>query len=195
MPKKRKILKLVDEAIAKIGSPTPRQVALVGVLKLACDNENLKTMFESYRQEYGVNYNNTLARFWLRQKSQYHEALAEMKRGQKVGHWIWFIFPQLRDFDCFEACFYGILNQEEANAYLANSFLGPRLREVTMVLLSHSDKPIETIMGSELDEKRLRSSMTLFDVVSPNDIFAQVLDTFFNGERDPMTLKYLAMNL
>ena len=50
-------------------------------------------------------------------------------------------------------------------------------------------------MGGELDAMKLRSSMTLFDAASPNNIFAQVLDVFFNGERDPMTLKLLAMNL
>ena len=194
-PQRRKILRLVDEAMKKIGSPTSRQIALVNVLRIACANEGYRTAFESYRQEYGVNYDNTLIRFWLRQRPLYHEVLLELKRGQKVEYWDRSIFPQLRDFDCIEACYYGIINQEEAKAYLANSILGPRLREVTEAVLTHFDKPIETIMGSKQNAMRLRSSMTLFDAVSPNDIFAQVLNVFFNGERDYMTLKYLAMKL
>lgn len=133
-----------------------------------------------------------LNRFLDAQRFSYETGLAELRRGRKTGHWIWFIFPQMKGLGHSPmANYYGISSLEEARAYLEDAVLGTHLREVTTAVLSHPSADIAEMMGGGLDAMKLRSSMTLFDVVSPNDIFAQVLDTFYGGERDPLTLELL----
>lgn len=134
---------------------------------------------------------NGLERFIEAQNSYntYKTALHEMQNGQKRSHWIWFIFPQLKGFGhSYNSHYYGIDDEEETKAYLNHPVLGKRLRKITSVLLSHKDEDIVTLMGSYIDAIKLRSSMTLFDAISPNDIFAQVLDAFFDDKRDDKTL-------
>ena len=63
-------------------------------------------------------------------------------------------------------------------------------REITSALLAHDDKPIAEILGA-LDVAKLHSSMTMFDAISPNDIFGAVLTTFYSNERDEKTLEIL----
>lgn len=119
----------------------------------------------------------------------YETALQEMKDGQKRSHWIWFVFPQLKGFGhSYNSRYYGIDDAEEAKSYLNHPVLGKRLREITTVLLTHTDEEVVTLMGSCIDAIKLRSCMTLFDTISPNDVFAQVLDAFFDGKRDGKTL-------
>lgn len=125
----------------------------------------------------------------------YETALQEMKAGQKRSHWIWYIFPQLKGFGhSYNSRYYGIDDVEEAKSYLNHPVLGKRLREITTVLLSHTDEDVVTLMGSYIDAIKLRSCMTLFDVISPNDIFAQVLDAFFDGKRDGKTLTKIGID-
>lgn len=129
-----------------------------------------------------------LERFVKMQEYDYATALEEMKRGHKESHWIWYIFPQLRGLGhSSNSWIYGIADAEEAKAYLDHPVLGKRLREITTAVLSHHGEDIYQIMGSGIDGIKLCSSMTLFDAVSPNDIFAQVLATFFGGKRDVRT--------
>ena len=119
----------------------------------------------------------------------YRQALREMKAGRKTSHWIWFIFPQLKGLGhSYNSIYYGIESLKEAEDYLADPVLGKRLREITSEVLSHKDDDILVIMGSGIDAKKFRSSMTLFDAVCPNDIFAEALEAFFSGQRDPRTL-------
>ena len=130
-----------------------------------------------------------LERFVKMQEYDYAAALNEMKRGHKESHWIWYVFPQLRGFGhSSNSWIYGIADIDEAKAYLSHPILGKRLREITTALLPHKEKNVDQLMGSHVDGTKLLSSMTLFDAVSPNDIFAQVLTTFFNGKRDNRTL-------
>ena len=119
--------------------------------------------------------------------SGYERALEEMKQGQKRGHWIWYIFPQLRGLGFSDmAQYYGICGKQEAREYLQHPVLGARLREITEAILLHAGQTTaEDLMNGEIDAMKLRSSMTLFDSVSPDDIFADVLDVFFDGERCP----------
>lgn len=78
-----------------------------------------------------------MERFLTAQENTYDEALAEIRNGQKVGHWMWFIFPQLRGLgESYESDYYGIANLEEAKTYLNHEILGNRLREITAELLS-----------------------------------------------------------
>ncbi len=123
----------------------------------------------------------------------YCRALQEVKAGQKRSHWIWYIFPQLKGFGhSYNSQYYGIDDIEEAKAYLGHPVLGKRLREITKVLLTHADEEAVMLMGSHIDAIKLRSSMTLFDVVSPNDVFDKVLEAFFDGRKDKRTLAKLA---
>ncbi len=132
-----------------------------------------------------------LQRFVVAQENAYEHALQEMRRGSKWGHWIWYIFPQLKGLGhSYNSDFYGISGLDEASAYLAHPILGRRLREITEVLLTHSDKPAEAIF-TEIDAMKVRSSMTLFDAVCPNDVFEQVLCQFYDGRKDRRSLSLL----
>ena len=120
----------------------------------------------------------------------YNQALREMKAGRKTTHWMWFIFPQLKELGrSYNSIYYGIESLKEAEDYLADPVLGKRLREITSAVLSHKDDDILAIMGSRIDAKKFRSSMTLFDAVSHGDVFAEALEAFFGGQRDPRTLQ------
>ncbi len=125
--------------------------------------------------------------------SGYAQALQEMQEGAKHGHWIWYIFPQLRGLGHSDnANFYGIEDLEEAREYLKHPVLGARLREITEVTLGHADdRLVIELMGSDIDVLKLKSSMTLFDKACPNDIFSDMLDAFFDGERCRRTIKML----
>ena len=129
-----------------------------------------------------------LERFVEAQKSDYDIALREIRKGVKRSHWIWFVFPQMASLGfSYNARFYGISCIDEARAYLAHPILGKRLRQITEVLLQHKGKDVLSIFGS-IDTLKVCSCMTLFDAVSPDDVFRQVLETFYNDERDLQTL-------
>jgi uncharacterized protein (DUF1810 family) len=133
-----------------------------------------------------------LNRFLGAQESYYVDALREIKQGYKQSHWIWFIFPQMRGLGRSPmAENYGIKSIEEARAYLEEPILKKRLIEISSALLKHKGKSTAYEILGTLDAIKVRSSMTLFDHVMPNAIFADVLDAFYNGERDVMTLELL----
>lgn len=121
----------------------------------------------------------------------YKQALEEVKSEKKINHWIWYIFPQLR---CLgrssRAHYYGIADKAEAERYLNNQILGSRIRQITEALLAHKGKTALEIFG-ETDTVKVRSCMTMFDYLSPNDIFSEVLDTFYESKRCERTLKVL----
>jgi uncharacterized protein (DUF1810 family) len=122
----------------------------------------------------------------------YPDALAELRRGRKKSHWMWFVFPQLRGLG-FSAMAerYGIASLEEARAYLAHPVLGPRLLECAEALAATEGRTAEAILGP-VDAVKLRSSMTLFLAADPaSDVFRNVLDRFFGGSADPRTLDRL----
>ena len=105
----------------------------------------------------------------------YQRALEEMQRGHKTSHWIWYIFPLGHS---TYSQYYGLADTDESRTFLANPCLNQRLREITNALLIHKDRNIEHLMGGSIDALKLKSSMTLFDVISPNDIFSKVIDVF-----------------
>lgn len=129
--------------------------------------------------------------------SGYKQAFDEMKNGGKCSHWIWYIFPQITGLGrSGMAQRYAITDIEEAKAYLNHPVLGDRLREITNVVLSYSkDETPMAFMGSSIDALKLKSSMTLFDIISPNDIFGKVLDKFYGGERDSKTTDIIHIKL
>ena len=134
----------------------------------------------------------SLSRFLEAQDSRfagYQQALTEIKNGYKSGHWIWYIFPQMKDLGYSDLSkFYGITSLKEAQEYMKNETLSGRLREITNALLKHTDTRAEDILGY-VDAMKVKSSMTLFDIVCPNDIFEEVLQQFYGGERCGRTLK------
>ena len=133
-----------------------------------------------------------LDRFVFAQADIYSQALAELRAGRKQSHWMWFVFPQIAGLGRSPtAMFYAIASAAEARAYLAHPLLGSRLAECTSAILAHRDRSAEAIFGP-VDAMKLKSSMTLFEAVAGDPApFASVLDTFFDAERDPATLKLL----
>lgn len=135
-----------------------------------------------------------LARFIEAQESpygSYQQALQEIREGRKRNHWVWYIFPQLRGLGySYNANFYGIADRDEAARYLQHPVLGTRLREITCALLQHRGTEAEDILGS-IDALKGCSCMTLFDVISPNDLFAEVLADFYADQRCTRTQEML----
>ena len=133
-----------------------------------------------------------LSRFVAAQAPVYGQALAELRRGRKESHWMWFVFPQLAGLGRSPtAQFYAIESLEEARSYLAHPLLGPRLAECTEAALRHRGLDAEEIFGS-IDAIKFRSSMTLFEAAGGScDLFAPALSAFFGGARDPATLGLL----
>ena len=125
-----------------------------------------------------------LERFVKAQAAHYAQALSELAAGRKTSHWIWFVLPQLRGLGRSQMAHeYGLDGRAEAEAYLAHPLLGGRLRECVRAMLAHADRSAASILG-DVDALKLRSCLTLFDAVSPGDVFAQALDAFYGGQRD-----------
>lgn len=132
-----------------------------------------------------------LQRFVDAQNADYEMALSEIKKGRKRSHWIWYIFPLFKEFaHSHIAEYYGIEDKGEAEAYLLHPILGIRIRRISEALLQHRGKDVKDIFG-DLDAGKVRSCMTMFDYISPNDVFGQVLDTFYGGKRGGRTLRVL----
>lgn len=132
-----------------------------------------------------------LERFLTAHQYNYENALREITDGRKRTHWIWFIFPQLAVLGrSANAKYYGISGYDEAEAYLEHPILGARLREITMALLQHRGESAVDIFG-DIDAVKVRSCITLFDAVSPDDIFQEVLDAFYGGTYDKKTLDFM----
>ena len=133
-----------------------------------------------------------LSRFISAQKDIYNRILAELKRGQKLTHWMWFVFPQLDGLGrSTTAKRYAIKSREEAQAYLNHPLLGTRLFECTEAVFVTEGKSVAEIFGYP-DDLKLKSSMTLFsDIAEPDSLFVGVLDKYFQGERDLKTLQLL----
>lgn len=134
-----------------------------------------------------------LERFVAAQETVYAAALAELQAGRKQTHWMWFVFPQLRGLGLSQtASFYGLASLDEARAYLAHPVLGRRLEACTRAVLAQEGRTAHAIFGSP-DDLKLRSSMTLFDRADGRDgnPYRAVLDRFFAGAADPLTLDLL----
>ena len=117
--------------------------------------------------------NPMLGRFIRAQDKTYAVALAELKAGRKRGHWIWWVFPQMRGLGTSEySVFYGVVNEAEALAYLQHPVLSARYRECVAVVHGHLCQgrvdPL-MLMGSEVDVMKLRSSLGLFLKASGKD--------------------------
>jgi uncharacterized protein (DUF1810 family) len=132
-----------------------------------------------------------LQRFVDAQAPVYRQVIEELSYGRKRTHWMWFIFPQIAGLG-FSAMaqHFAIGSHAEAVAYLEHDLLGPRLLESTRLVLAVSEKPITEILGSP-DDMKFRSCMTLFDVVSQREIFAEAIAAFYPDGKDRATFGIL----
>jgi uncharacterized protein (DUF1810 family) len=130
---------------------------------------------------------NSLERFTKAQERMYQYAVSEMKDGEKQGHWMWFIFPQIKGLGRSDtAMYYAIQSLDEAKEYLQHPILGARLIECCQILIGIEGKTASDIFDY-IDALKLKSSMTLFQAASPNPIFQQVLDKYYSGQKDEKT--------
>ena len=134
-----------------------------------------------------------LQRFVTAQDPVFTTVLAELRDGRKRSHWMWFIFPQLRDLGRSPtAQFYGIVSLDEARAYLAHPILGPRLDQATEAVLTVQGRTLHQIFGSP-DDLKFRSSMTLFAQAAEErgDLYRRALERYCDGRSDEATLTLL----
>jgi uncharacterized protein (DUF1810 family) len=133
-----------------------------------------------------------LERFVDAQKPVFEQVCAELRRGRKTGHWMWFIFPQIRGLGSSETSrYFAISSREEAKAYLDHPVLGPRLRECTRLVTDIPDRSIDRIL-SYPDNLKFQSLMTLFaHAAQENEIFLDALHKYFGGAFDPQTIARL----
>ncbi len=127
-------------------------------------------------------------RFVMEQDRDYETVLAELRRGRKTSHWIWFIFPQIAGLGrSAMSQHFAIASLDEARAYLAHPVLGARLRECVGILLAIEVRSADEIFGP-LDAMKVRSSMTLFHRAAPDEPkFRLVLERFYDGIADAAT--------
>jgi len=126
------------------------------------------------------------------QADAYDQALAELKRGRKTSHWMWFVFPQIAGLGhSAMARFYAIESLDEARAYLAHPVLGPRLIACVQAVNALQGRTAHAVFGSP-DDMKFRSSLTLFAKAAPEEVvFAEALAKYFGGRLDEMTLERL----
>jgi uncharacterized protein (DUF1810 family) len=135
-----------------------------------------------------------LERFVEAQAEVLVRVYAELRAGQKLSHWMWFVFPQIRGLGASEmAMRYAISGREEARGYLDHKVLGPRLQECAGIVVGLEGRTIEEIFGYP-DDLKFHSSMTLFaEVANPSEwVFEKALMKYFGGETDEATLARLS---
>jgi len=131
-------------------------------------------------------------RFVDAQDPLWDDVRTELRAGDKRTHWMWFVFPQLAGLGTSDKNRrYAIPDLDAAREYLAHPVLGPRLLEVTELLLAHPDRTALEVLHSP-DDRKLRSSMTLFGRADPDQpLFGQVLDQWYRGVEDRETVSRL----
>jgi uncharacterized protein (DUF1810 family) len=133
-----------------------------------------------------------LDRFVQAQAPMIERVQGELAAGRKTSHWMWFVFPQLKSLGrSSTARHYGLASLDEARAYWRHPVLGPRLQHCTTLVLAVPGRSAHEIFGSP-DDLKFRSCCTLFERAAPEaTVFAQALQRFYGGERDPLTLQAL----
>jgi uncharacterized protein (DUF1810 family) len=147
------------------------------------------------RRETDMSDSFNLKRFLDAQEPAIEGVWAELRHGRKVGHWMWFIFPQLKGLGhSGMAQKFGVSSKAEAAAYLAHPILGSRLIECTRLVNGIEGRLIEEIFG-DVDTLKFRSSMTLFaQVARDNNVFVEALRKYFAGQADQLTLDRLELS-
>ena len=133
-----------------------------------------------------------LDRFVEAQSSNYEDALAELRAGNKQSHWSWYVFPQIRGLGSSPMSVrYAIGSRAEASAFLSHPVLGTRLRECVKAMMAHRGLSANRILG-DIDAQKFRSCLTLFAQVAPSEsLFNDALKMYFHGIPDSMTISML----
>ena len=134
----------------------------------------------------------SLERFVTAQARDFDTALEEIEHGRKRSHWMWYVFPQIQGLGMSStAQYYSIKDLQEARDFLAHPVLGRNLLEISNALLRLDTNNPSAVMGWP-DDLKLCSCMTLFEAADPAEpVFGAVLDKFYHGERDRLTLDRL----
>ena len=124
----------------------------------------------------------------------YQTALNEIKQGEKITHWMWYVFPQIQGLGWSgTTAYFSIKDLKEAKDYYAHPVLGERLIEITKELLNiKTDDPM-AVFGYP-DAYKVRSCMTLFKYAAPEqELFQKALDKFCRSIEDDKTLEILGL--
>ena len=134
----------------------------------------------------------SLERFVTAQARDFDTALEEIEHGRKRSHWMWYVFPQIQGLGISStAQYYSIKDLQEARDFLAHPVLGRNLLEISNALLRLDTNNPSAVMGWP-DDLKLCSCMTMFEAADPDEpVFGAVLDKFYHGERDRLTLDRL----
>ena len=137
---------------------------------------------------------NELQKFVTAQERDYSTALREIRNGRKRSHWMWYIFPQIQGLGMSPTAeYYGIKDLEQAKDYMEHPVLGPNLIEISEALLALNASNPTAVMGYP-DDLKLCSCMTLFELAAPEQkVFGDVIDKYFGGRRDSLTLRILGI--
>ena len=164
-----------------------------------CLTPELRGILEEFEDMTGHHTDDpfNLERFLTMQNPVYKTVLEEMQNGHKRGHYMWYIFPQLRGLGhSANSYIFGLADVEEAKVYLHHSVLGSRLRETIKVLLDRAMDDISNVLDrgrtDNINTLKFRSCLTLFDEASSNDIFNEAIKKFYSGKRDDLTLQRLS---
>lgn len=138
---------------------------------------------------------NDMERFVEAQESCYEKVLGELRAGQKMTHWMWFIFPQLRGLGRSSTAHqFGIEDLVEAQQYLRHEVLGPRLIDCAKLAIAVPNKTAVGIFGAT-DARKLKSCVTLFGAADPSiDVFPGALARFYDDRPDRRTLSMLGLD-
>jgi uncharacterized protein (DUF1810 family) len=115
----------------------------------------------------------------------------ELSQGKKQSHWMWFVFPQLKGLgSSYNANYYGIANAEETKKYWENDYLKNNYLGLCKILLSLKETNVSKIFDYP-DDLKLKSSLTLFYLVTKDEVVEKTLQRFFGLELDDFTVKAL----
>ena len=132
-----------------------------------------------------------ISRFYGPHKLFFEIALKEIKAGRKQSHWMWYIFPQLKSLgNSYNAVYYGLEDVNEAKEFYNDSYLSENLKEICRALLECESNDALEVMGYP-DNLKLCSSMTLFYHATKDELFADVLQKFYGGKQDELTLNQI----
>ena len=132
-----------------------------------------------------------MEKFIEKQKNYHSVAVKELSQGLKQSHWMWFVFPQLKGLgSSYNANYYGLANAEETKKYWENDYLRNNYLELCKILLNLKEVNVSNIFGFP-DDLKLKSSLTLFYLVTKDEVVKKTLQRFFGLELDDFTVKVL----
>lgn len=112
-----------------------------------------------------------LERFVSAHNKHLDRVIRELEAGRKQTHWMWYVFPQVAGLGTSEASkIYAIKDMDEARAYWRDAGLRMAYITALALILEHEEDGLSafTVLRSEIDLQKLRSSITLFFLSHPH---------------------------